>query len=319
MARIVELDLESHEARERPLESFAADHAHSRLVYWIRVTDEEDDVLRELAPGLGLSPDELEYLLGESPRPGMVEREASLGLGLEFWDASHAGTAPSVVRLHFTEKLCVARVAGSVSAIDTFEAICARELRFARSSSFMLFLVLDALVDDLAGVLARLDDECEEIGSRIHERFDSSANENILALKRRVLVVKRLLSNVREVMMRLSGRKMTVVSEAARESLIEVYGHAQALLASAESTRELVSSLLEAYMSVQAQRLNQTMKVLTLFASVLLPMTLIAGVYGMNFDHMPELHWRYGYYGALALIGGCGLGTFLWFRRKRWL
>ena len=48
-------------------------------------------------------------------------------------------------------------------------------------------------------------------------------------------------------------------------------------------------------------------------------MTLIAGVYGMNFDHMPELHWRYGYYGSLVVIGGCGLGTFLWFRRKRWL
>ena len=88
MARIVELDLESRAARELSLESFAADHGNPRLVYWIRVGDGEDDVLRELAPGLGLAPEELAYLLEENPLPGMVEREASLGLGLEFWAAA---------------------------------------------------------------------------------------------------------------------------------------------------------------------------------------------------------------------------------------
>ena len=86
-----------------------------------------------------------------------------------------------------------------------------------------------------------------------------------------------------------------------------------------DSQRELVGSLLDSYMSVQGQRLNESMKVLTIFASIVLPMTLIAGIYGMNFDHIPETRLDWGYPFALALMASSGVGIFLYFRRRGWV
>ena len=87
----------------------------------------------------------------------------------------------------------------------------------------------------------------------------------------------------------------------------------------ADSYRDLVTSALDAYLSVQSNRMNQVMKTLTLISTVMLPITFIAGVYGMNFENMPELHTRWGYYGALGLMAVVAIGSYLWFRYKRWL
>jgi magnesium transporter len=83
--------------------------------------------------------------------------------------------------------------------------------------------------------------------------------------------------------------------------------------------RELLSSSLDAYLSVVSNRMNEVMKTLTLVSTVLLPMTFVAGVYGMNFDHMPELHWKYGYAVAWALMLTIGGGMVWWFKTRKWL
>ena len=87
----------------------------------------------------------------------------------------------------------------------------------------------------------------------------------------------------------------------------------------ADSYRDLVTSALDAYLSVQSNRMNEVMKTLTLISTVMLPLTFIAGVYGMNFEHMPELKWTYGYPFALALMAAVAAAAFAWFRHKRWI
>ena len=87
----------------------------------------------------------------------------------------------------------------------------------------------------------------------------------------------------------------------------------------AEGYRELLSGALDAYLSVVSNRMNEVMKTLTLVATIMLPLTFIAGVYGMNFEHMPELHWHYGYPFALGVMLAVAVAMGLWFRYKRWL
>ena len=99
----------------------------------------------------------------------------------------------------------------------------------------------------------------------------------------------------------------------------DVYDHFVRVTDLAESYRELASGALEAYLSVQANRMNEIMKTLTLMSTVMLPLTFIAGVYGMNFKAMPELEWSYGYPYAVGLMLVVGIGLGVWFRRRRWL
>jgi magnesium transporter len=98
-----------------------------------------------------------------------------------------------------------------------------------------------------------------------------------------------------------------------------VYDHFARVTDLADSYRELLSGALEAYLSVQSNRMNEVMKTLTLISTVMLPLTFVAGVYGMNFEHMPELKWDYGYVFALVLMASIAGGIILYFRHKRWL
>ena len=99
----------------------------------------------------------------------------------------------------------------------------------------------------------------------------------------------------------------------------DIYDHIVRVTDLAESYRDLISGSLEAYLSVVSNRMNEIMKVLTIFSAVMLPLTFIAGVYGMNFENMPELHSRYGYYGALVVMGVVAVGMLIFFWRRGWL
>jgi len=99
----------------------------------------------------------------------------------------------------------------------------------------------------------------------------------------------------------------------------DVYDHLVRVVDLAENYRDLISGSLEAYLSVVSNRLNEIMKVLTIFSAVMLPLTFIAGVYGMNFDNMPELHSRYGYYAAWVIMLAVAVGMLLFFKKRGWI
>lgn len=118
--------------------------------------------------------------------------------------------------------------------------------------------------------------------------------------------------------MRISGKKIEVISELCRKSLIDLYNHSQALTAEADSEREILKGMLDQIDNSIMHRISDTMKVLTAYATIFMPPTLITGIYGMNFHWIPELSWEYGYFYALSLILGSGLTLYLVFKRLKW-
>jgi len=124
---------------------------------------------------------------------------------------------------------------------------------------------------------------------------------------------------LREVLSRLSRDESTLISEETRLYLRDVYDHAIHVMDSIDTIRELLVSMLDLYLSSISKRMNEIMKVLTIFATLFMPLTFIVGVYGMNFDVMPELRWRWGYPAVMALMLVIVVGLLVFFRRRRWI
>jgi len=319
LPQIAKYDLDAREVRECGPDVELAGPEAGRSFYWFDVDRREGQAMEDLGERLGLSEEDQRHMMLDQPGPGLVEREGSVTVTLESWCNLAGEGKPVLVTLHLDKRFCLTLSAGDSRALRELHRIHEREFRYAQSPGFLLFLLVDHLVEETARALGPLDEDIEKLGERIYAEFDDDIPRDILRLKRKLLAIKRTITQVRDALMPLSARHMSVITEAGREALGEVFNHAQAIVASLDSQRELVGSLLDSYMSVQGQRLNESMKVLTIFASIVLPMTLIAGIYGMNFSDMPAQDHDWGYHLVLALMAGSGVGIFLFFRRRGWV
>jgi magnesium transporter len=189
--------------------------------------------------------------------------------------------------------------------------------------AWLAHAVLDRAVDRYLPVIDQLDTEIEVLENDILAKAGTPGGKRVL---RRILGFKRTLQDLRrmsihqrEILLRLSRGDFGEIPPDAIPFYRDVYDHFLRINDIAEGYRDLVTSALDAYLSVQSNRMNEVMKTLTLISTVMLPLTFIAGVYGMNFDNMPELHWFWGYPFALILMASVGIGILSWFRHKGWI
>jgi len=193
----------------------------------------------------------------------------------------------------------------------------------ARGAPWIAHTVLDKLVDGYLPVIDAFDDDVEALEDDVLAKAGTPEGGavlgRILALKRSLQSLRRVSIHQRELLLRLARGEFACFPPDVLPYLRDVHDHFVRVGDLADSYRDLVTSALDAYLSVQSNRMNEVMKTLTLISTVMLPLTFIAGVYGMNFDHMPELHWIYGYPYALGLMVIVAIGAFLWFRHKRWI
>ncbi|WP_255409572.1 CorA family divalent cation transporter [Chromobacterium sp. ATCC 53434] len=141
----------------------------------------------------------------------------------------------------------------------------------------------------------------------------------IQRLKRDCLKLRRALLPLREVLLSLNRGDEERFGEDTRIYLRDAYDHVVHVLESLEMNREMVGDMMDLYLSTQSHRLNLQMRVLTVITMIFMPLTLIAGIYGMNFEYMPELKWHYGYFIVLLAMGGISAGMSWWFWKRRWI
>jgi magnesium transporter len=188
-----------------------------------------------------------------------------------------------------------------------------------RGVDYLLYEILDHLVEFYFPVLETLEGEIERVEARIFEQDDEGTLDAILQLKRRVLEIKRAVAPHRELFGRIARNEFEEITPQTLVFYRDLYDSTYRLAEVADSYRDLLSGTLDAHISMMSQRLNEVMKVLTIFATIMLPLTFIAGVYGMNFDYLPELHWRYGYFAVWGVMIAVAAGLLLFFRRRGWL
>jgi magnesium transporter len=189
--------------------------------------------------------------------------------------------------------------------------------------AWLAHALLDHAVDRYLPVIDDLDAEIEDLENEVLRKAGTKQGppvlRTILRFKRMLLDLRRVAVHQREILLRLSRGEFSQIPKDAQPFYRDVYDHFLRVSDLVDSYRDLVTSALEAYLSVQSNRMNDIMKTLTLIATVMLPITFIAGVYGMNFKHMPELEVVWGYPVALGLMLAVVTGSLLWFRRKGWI
>jgi magnesium transporter len=190
-----------------------------------------------------------------------------------------------------------------------------------RGAAFLMHHIIDSIVDDYLPVMDDFDERVNKLEDDIFTggHANNAILEEILHLKRSVLRLRRISAKQQEVIYRMSHGQFKLISGPVLPFFRDIYDHIGRVSDLAEAYRDLIAGALEAYLSVVSNRMNEIMKVLTIFSAVMLPLTFIAGVYGMNFDNMPELHSRYGYYAVWIVMLSVTVFMLLFFYRRGWI
>ncbi len=186
-------------------------------------------------------------------------------------------------------------------------------------ADYLFFALIDAIIDNYFVVLESLSERIEILEAEVYDRPSPETAHRIQNLKKDVLRIRRWIFPVREIVSRLIDTENMLVKHDTKLFLRDALDHSIEINESLQIYREMSMSLMEMYMSNVSNKMNEVMKVLTIMASIFIPLTFLAGIYGMNFDNMPELHWDYSYYVLLGIMGVLFVVMLLVFKKKRWL
>ncbi len=208
---------------------------------------------------------------------------------------------------------------------DTFQIVRKRaeeglgRLR-KKGSDYLGYSLLDTVVDNYYLVLDDIETVLNDLESELHSNgTHPDQKARIFDLKRVINHFRRQLVPLRDAAMRLYRSESPLINDASRLYLRDLTDHVTQILDSIDNYRELLSGVEALYQAEVSNRLNNVMRLLTIISTIFIPLSFIAGVYGMNFDNMPELHWKYGYFMVLGVMGIAILGMLAYFRRNKWL
>lgn len=187
-------------------------------------------------------------------------------------------------------------------------------------TDYLLYALIDAIVDHYYIVSETMGNKIEDLEEIL---FNGELKEDlsiqVLYLKKEVLKIRRAIFPIREIISRIEKNEHVLINPNSLQYYRDIYDHVIQLSDSIDIYREMVWSLMDMYMTSISNKMNEVMKVLTIIATIFIPLTFIAGIYGMNFDHMPELHFRYGYVILWGIMIVIFLGMLYYFKRKKWL
>ena len=207
---------------------------------------------------------------------------------------------------------------------DVFDGIRAR-LRNARgkirrmTADYLMYCLLDAVVDSYFAILEKTGDDIEQLESVLAAGNDENVLHRIHAMKRTLISLRKSIWPLREVVNSLLRDQSQLIGKTTGLYLRDVYDHTIQVIDTLETHRDLVSGLLDMYMSAISNAMNSVMKVLTIIATLFIPLTFIAGIYGMNFKYMPELEYKWAYPAVWVIMIASAAGMLCYFKKKKWI
>jgi magnesium transporter len=296
----------------------------SGAITWANIIGVHDiDTIEALGAGFGLHPLTVEDIVHTGQRPKSEDYEDHLFMVLRMlrWNEHVQRIDDEQVSLVVGASwvLCFQERAG-----DVFDPIRERLLagkgRIRKlGADYLAYAILDAIVDHYFSVLEVLGERIEVLGEEMTSNPRAQELEAIRQLKHELLYMRKSVWPLREVLSALQRDESRLLSESMAPFLRDLYDHTIQIIDTVETFRDMLASLTDLYLSSISNRMNEVMKVLTIIATIFIPLSFVAGVYGMNFGFMPELQWRYGYFAALALMLAIAIGMLVYFRRRRWL
>lgn len=316
---IIEFNMTEHTAKEVSLADVAIDKDNN-IIYWVHSDLNDMESFKKISKLFHLPQNLIDLCTHENKLPVFIDDDDVITLQVQCALSTEPLSekfALSNLIIHLSKQFCFTAAFSDQPAVDEFLGHYKKFARHAKTSCFILFLMLDSTTNDYAKLLFNYELLVDEIDDRVRD-LEENIYQTVMDHKQQIMRIKRNITSVREILMRISGRNISVISEPCRLSLNNLSNHSHLVINEADSIRDILNGLLGQIDNALMQKMNQIMKVLTAFAAIFLPLTLITGIYGMNFHWIPELSWKYGYFFALALIIGMGVVMFAFFKFKKW-
>jgi len=187
-------------------------------------------------------------------------------------------------------------------------------------SDYLLYALMDSVVDNYFNLIEVMGDKVEQLEDDLfEEKNNDNITHDIQNLKREILKIRRAVFPLREVVNRIEKSEHKLIEEKTQNYLRDLYDHIIQVSENIEISREMIWGLMDMYMTTISNKMNEVMKVLTIIASIFIPLTFLAGIYGMNFENIPELKFKYGYHTLWAVMVALFFGLLYYFKRKKWL
>lgn len=291
---------------------------------WIDIEGVHDiETVRKLGECYGFHPLMLEDISNTDQRPKVEDYDGYLYIVLKML---HNGGGANVVTEQISLILGKNFVISFQEGIegDAFNTIRDRirtgkgKIR-SMGADYLAYSLIDAIVDNYFISLEQIGEKIEGLEDELVTNPTSKTLQKIHELKRELIYLRKAVWPLREVISIMERGESSLIKDSTRIYLRDVYDHTIHVIDTIETSRDMLSGMLDIYLSSVSNRMNEIMKFLTIIGTIFMPLTFIVGVYGMNFDYMPELRWRWGYFAIMGLMAVIGILMIFYFKKKKWL
>ena len=293
-------------------------------VTWVNIDGvHQTDIIQKIDTHFGIHPLVLEDIVNTSQRPKMEDYGDYLFIVLKMIYRNQGGGRDSIseqVSLILGSNYVISFQEQEGDVFDTIrERIRGGKGRIRKmGADYLAYSLLDAIIDNYFVILEQLGLEIAELEDRLITTVDQSMSHGIHNIKRNMIYLRKQIWPLREVISGLQRNESHLIHKTTGIYLRDVYDHTIQVIDTIESYRDTLAGMHDIYLSSISNRMNEIMKVLTMFAAIFIPLTFVAGIYGMNFENMPELKWPFGYHLVLGVMATIGLGMVIYFKKKKW-
>lgn len=299
-------------------------YVNNDTISWIDVEGIHDvAMVQKISESVNLHPLVIEDILNVDQRAKMEEFDGYIYLVLKMFHLKQNDEiVPEQVSIILSKNYVVTFQEGIEG--DTFQEIRTR-IRSNKgiinkmTSDYLVYSIIDSIIDSYFTILEVFGDRIEKLEEELVNNPEKRTLTDIYRIKREMLYIRKSVWPLREAISRLERGESELVTRNTHLYLRDVYDHTINVLDTIETYRDMLSGMIDIYLSSISNRLNETMKYLALISTIFIPMTFIASIYGMNFDFMPELKWIGGYPFALGVMGLVGLSFLIYFKLKKWV
>ena len=293
-------------------------------VTWINIEGlHEIDIIEKIGHHFGIHPLTLEDIVntGQRPKAEDFDDYVFIVFKMLFYDDADTHITSEQVSLvlgaHFL--ISFQEKEGDVFNLVR-ERIRKAKVRIRRSGTdYLTYALIDATVDHYFFILEKVGEKLEKIEEELLENPQPQTLESIHKLKREMIYFRKQVWPIRELLNHLIHEESRMVQESSHIFFRDIYDHTIQVIDTIESMRDVLTGMLDLYLSTLSNKMNEVMKVLTIMATIFIPLTFVAGIYGMNFKFMPELEWKWSYPTLWGVLVAIFILMLFWFKRKRWL
>ena len=298
-------------------------HKEAASTSWINIVGlSDEEFIAELGKAFHLNPLVLEDIVNTSQRPKIDEYDSYIFgvFRMLYLDEDQQLTGEHIALVLMENSVLVFQEVAEDVFMGVRERIKLKSGRVrSRGADYLFFALIDAIIDNYFVVLENINDRIDILEEEVYENPKPETAKKIQMLKKDVLKIRKWIFPVRDLVQRLKETEHPLITKNTKLFLRDALDHSTEINEDLHIYREMSMTLLEMYMSTVSNKMNEVMKVLTIMASIFIPLTFLAGIYGMNFENMPELQWKYSYFVLLGVMLLLFVLMLIYFRKKRWL